>query len=145
MIDRNEPALNPDDINGSDIEEEQIREAVELATELGFDEFVDPRAENTKYALQAFFERHGYLNLSDAGTITKRRRFARLSNRSVVSHGNTHTRTMKKVADPADQLTLEEFDGGSRVPEWKRIQDTVLPAFHTGVENQLDEIAGRDR
>ncbi len=31
------------------------------------------------------------------------------------------------------------------VPDWKRIRDTVLPAFHAGVDNMLDEIAGSDR
>lgn len=145
IIDGGEPALDPDDIRGRDIEEEQIMDAVEQATHLGFDEFTDPRAENRKYALQAFFERQGYINMAKAGTTTKRRRFARLSDRPEVPHGSTHYRTMKKIADPAKQLTYDEFRDGGRVPDWKRIRDTVLPAFHAGVEKQLDAIAGRDR
>lgn len=141
-----EPALKPDDLDTDHgIKEEQIMEAVEQATELGFDEFTADRASNCKYALQAFFERQGYLNMSKAGTTTPRRRFARLSDRDEVPHGSTHNRTMKKVANPDSQFTLEEFANDRRVPDWKRIRDTVLPAFHAGVERQLDEIADRDR
>lgn len=146
ITDTNEPAIHPEDIISDDdvLSESKIREAVELATELGFEEFKDPRAENVKYGLRAYFERQGYLNLAKAGTTTKRRRFARLSDRTEVPHGSSHNRTMKKVADPAPQTNLWDFKGG-RTPDWKRIRDKVLPAFHTGVENILDEIAGRDR
>ena len=146
IIDTNEPALQPEDILDDDeiIAEEQIRGAVERATELGFEEFADLRASNIKYGLQAYFERQGYLNLAKAGTTTKRRRFARLSDRDEVPHGSSHNRTLKKVADPAPQTNLWDFTG-RQTPEWKRIRDEVLPAFHAGVENILDEIASRDR
>ncbi|WP_338756530.1 transposase (plasmid) [Halobacterium salinarum] len=139
-----EPAPEPEDIQDTDIEEQQIMQAVERATDLGFDEFRDPRAANKSYALQAFFERQGYLNMAKAGTTTKRRRFARLSDRNEVPHGSTHNRTMKKVAAPTPQTALWDFTTG-QPPAWQRIRDTVLPAFHAGVEKQLDEIAGRDR
>ncbi|WP_136718621.1 transposase [Halorientalis salina] len=144
VLDRGEPALRPEDVRETGIEEKQIMNAVELATELGFDEFRDPRADNCKYDLQAYLERQGYLNMVEAGTTTKRRRFARLSDRSEVPHGSSHNRTMKKVAEPDPQTALWEFQGGRR-QEWKHIRDTVLPAFHAGVGNILDEIAARDR
>jgi len=52
---------------------------------------------------------------------------------------------MKKVADPGSQTRLEQYAGGRRPPDWRLIRDEVLPAFHAGVEKQLDEIAGRER
>jgi len=145
VVDRHEPALEPEDIQDTGIEEEQIMQAVQRATDLGFEEFKDPRAANAKYALQAYFERQGYLNMVKAGATTKRRRFARLSDRSEVPHGSSHNRMMKKVADPDPQTDLWDFADGTRRDGWKEIRDAVLPAFHAGVENILDEIAGRDR
>lgn len=141
-----EPALDSDDVRPDHgIGEDQIMEAVHRATDLGFSEFTDPRASNATYSLQAYFERQGYLTMAAAGTTTKRRRFARLSSRSTVPHGSTHNRTMKKIATPEPQLTIDAFQDGDRIPDWKRIRDTVLPAFHAGVDNMLDEIAGSDR
>ncbi|WP_318571226.1 transposase [Salinigranum marinum] len=146
IIDTGEPALEPSDVNAKHgIGEEQIMDAVERATELGFTEFSADRASNAKYPLEAFFERQGYLNMAKAGTTTLRRRFARLSDRSEVPHGSTHNRTMKKVASPDSQTILVDYEDGQRPLDWKRIRDAILPAFHAGVEKQLDEIAGRDR
>jgi hypothetical protein len=145
VVDDGEPALDPEDVRGTAIEEEQIMDAVERATNLGFGEFRDPRAANATYALEAYFERQGYLNLAKAGTTTKSRRFARLSDREKVPHGSSHNRTMKKVATPDPQTDLWDYSNGAGRDEWRQIRDEVLPAFHRGVENQLDEIAGRDR
>lgn len=142
---RHEPALDPADSHGSTLEEDQIMDAVERATELGFSEFTDPRASNATYALQAYFERQAYLNLAKAGTTTESRRFERLSDREEVPHGSSHNRTMKKVAEPAPQTALRDFQDGTGRNEWQEIRDAVLPAFHAGVENMLDEIAGRNR
>jgi len=140
-----EPALDPDDLLDDDISEDLIMDAVDRATELGFQEFTADRADNAKYALEAYFERQGYLNMTNAGTTTDRRRFARLSERDEVPHGSSHNRTMKKVATPDPQTRLDEYEDGRGLPRWKEIRDEVLPAFHAGVERQLDEIAGRDR
>lgn len=146
VIRTDEPALDPDDIDTEHgIGEDLIMEAVELATELGFDEFSDPRAPNIKYELQAYFERQGYLSMSRAGTTTKRRRFARLSDRNEVPHGSSHNRTMKKVGSPDSQTELWQFEDRQKPPDWRRIRDAILPVFHRGLEKQLDEIAGRDR
>lgn len=145
VIETGEPALDPDDIQDRDIAEEQIMRAVRLATELSFDEFIDPRGPNITYELQAYFERQGYLNMARAGTTTLRRRFARLSDRPKVPHGSSHNRTMKKVADPDPQTDLWDYTNGNGVPMWRRIRDTILPVFHRSIEKQLDEIAGRDR
>jgi hypothetical protein len=147
IVETDEPPLEPQDLQagGDGLEEKQIMSAVERATELGFDEFTAGRASNCKYALEAYFERQGYLNMARAGTTTPRRRFERLSDRSEVPHGSSHNRTMKKVADPNSQLSLKDFADSRRTPDWKRIRNEVLPMFHVGVGKQLDEIAGRDR
>ncbi|WP_433629597.1 transposase [Halomicrococcus sp. NG-SE-24] len=140
-----EPALDPDDIRGTDIEEEQIMDAVERASDLGFSGFTANRASNTKYALEAYLERQAYLNMTNAAATTPRRRFARLSDRDEVPHGSSHNRTMKKIADPDSQLTFDEFVEVGRIPDWQRIRDETLQAFHTGVERILDEITDDDR
>ena len=51
---------------------------------------------------------------------------------------------MKKVADPDRQSALRDFADRHGPDDWRRIRDAVLPAFHRGVENQLDEIGERD-
>lgn len=140
-----EPALNPEDVKPEEgIGEEQIRKAVKLAAELGFDEFSAGRASNFKYPLTAFFERQGLMNFSKLYTTTPQRIFNRARLRET-PHGSTHNRTMKKVATPDPTTTLSDYEDGRRPPAWKQIRDCILPAFHAGVEKQLDEIAGRDR
>jgi len=139
------PSVEPEQILGTGFDENQIREAVELATTLGFSDYTANRATNKKYALEAYFERQGYLNFNKVGVTSERRRFARLSNRIEVPHGSSHYRTLLKIATPNDQSTFDEFTGGKRKPEWMRIRDTILPAFHAGVENILEEIEQRDR
>jgi hypothetical protein len=144
MDDSVEPALEPEDVAGTDLQEEQIMEAVERASDLGFSGFSADRASNAKYALDAFLERQAYLNMANAMATTPRRRFGRLSDRGEVPHGSSHNRTMKKIADPDDQLTFDEFKDGGRIPDWERIRDETLSAFHTGVERILEEIQSDD-
>jgi hypothetical protein len=142
---RNEPAPEPEYLTPEKgVDAKQIIEKVEEAMDLGLGEFSADRASNKKYALEAFFERQGYTSVSEAGTTTPRRKFGYHSRRDEVPHGSTHMRTMKKVTTPAPQTTLSEFETG-KTPHWKRIRDEVLGPFHTGVEKQLDEIAGRAR
>ena len=140
VIQTNEPALDPEDVQHDRVSEAEIMDAVQRATDLGFSEFNADRASNATYPLDAYFERQGYLNMSRAGTTTPSRRFARLSERRTVPHGSSHNRTMKKVANPESQLTFDEFVTGKQVPEWKRIRGEVLEPFHAGVENILDEL-----
>lgn len=145
IISVNEPALEPEDIQHEQVSEELIMDGVERATRLGFGEFSADRASNAKYALEAYFERQGYLNMARAGATSKRRRFARLSPRGEVPHGSSHNRTMKKIATPDNQLSFEDFASGDPRPEWKRIRDEVLEPFHAGVEKILEEITTDER
>jgi len=144
VVATNEPALDPDDVQHEDVSEDQIMNAVQRATDLGFDEFSADRASNSKFALEAYFERQGYLNMANAGATSKRRRFARVSERDVVPHGSSHNRTMGKIAAPDPQLSLDQFGSGDSEPMWKRVRDELLPPFHAGVEAILDEIDAKD-
>ena len=135
-----EPALAAEDLTGHhELKEEQIMEAVERASEPVFSKFDTKRAENAKYEDEVFFERQGYMNMSEAGTTTERRRFARLSDRDEVPHGRTHLRTLKKAASPDPQTELDAFRRGDREPDWKRIRDEVLEPFHDGIGEVLEE------
>lgn len=145
IVDKTEPTPDAEDIRGKKLEAKQVGDAVQRATELGFDEFSDPRADNAKYDLQAYFERQGYVNFARAGVSTESHLFEIISEREDVPAASSHNRTLKKVADPEHQTNLWNFTDGQGPSDWKRIRDAVLPAFHAGVEKQLDEIAGRDR
>lgn len=145
VVEKNEPALDPEDVQHDDVSEEQIMDAVSRATELGLSEFTADRASNASFALDAYFERQGYLNMARAGATSKKRRFERLSDRENVPTGSAHNRTMKKVGTPDRQTGLGDFSTGECTPQWKRIRDELLPPFHKGVEQILDEIAGSDR
>lgn len=141
---KKEPKVEADKLDNEQVDEHEILDAVQRATDLGLKEFSADRADNVTHPLEAFFERQGYLNMSKAGTTTKSRRFARLSDRDNVPHSSTHNSTMKKIADPESQLTLDDFNEGSGMPEWKRIRDEVLEPFHTGVEAILEELTEGD-
>jgi len=145
VVETNEPALEPEDVKHEDVSEDEIMSAVQRATDLGFGEFSADRASNAKYALDAYFERQGYLNMARAGATSKRRRFARLSERDEVPHGSSHNRTMKKIATPDSQLSFDAFTDGQQRSEWKRVRDEVLEPFHAGVEQILDEVTSDDR
>ena len=145
IIDDNEPGLDPEDVKPErGIGEKHLRKIVKLATELGFEELSAGRASNYKYPLTMFLERQGLLNFSNLHTTSPQRMFNRATPNEI-PHGSTHNRTMKKIATPDVATTLSDYEGGQRTPDWRRIRDTILPAFHAGVEKQLDEIAGRDR
>jgi hypothetical protein len=144
LVYSDEPALNVDDLTGEDsLREEQIMEAIERASEPVLSKFDTKRAENAKYDDEVFFERQAYLNVSDAGTTTERRRFARLSHRDEIPHGRTHLRTLKKAASPDPQTELDAFRRGDREPDWKRIRDEVLEPFHEGIGEVLEEARTR--
>lgn len=145
VIKSGEPTPEPEHLDEPEVEESLIWEAVKRASELSFEEFTADRASNKSYALEAYFERQGYLNFTSAGQMTKGRRFKRLSNRGKVPQRRGHNDTLRKVADPNSELEFQEFDPADPRPAWKRIRDEVLDPFHSGVENILDEIAGRDR
>jgi len=140
IIEDEAPSLDPEDVQGTGVSEELIMDAVREATQLGFQDFTADRASNAKYALNAYFERQGYLNMANAGATSERRRFARLSEREEVPHGSSHNRTMQKVATPESQLTFDEFTAGTPMPAWQRIRDHVLEPFHAGVEKILAEL-----
>jgi len=139
-----EPEPEPEHIGEDRLSETDIRDAVRRATRLGFEEFSADRADNTSFALEAYFERQSYLNLAEIGTTSPKRRFKRLSDRSHVPSASAHNETLHKIGEPDKQRTLDEFGvNGYRKPEWKRIRDELLEPFHAGVENIINEVTGK--
>ena len=125
-----EPRTHPDTIDNARISDDRIIDAIERARNRDLAEFDIKRAANATYDDVLFFERQAYLALTDAGTTTRSKtatqRFARASGYDDVPVGDTHLRTMKQTATPAEQLRLDEFEDGHRPPDWKRIRDEVL-------------------
>lgn len=141
---RYEPALEPDEINDVHVSDKEIMKSVEDAMDLGLREFTADRADNKKYELEVYQERQAYMNMAKVGATTKRRRFARLSERDEVPHGSSHYRTLLKIADPEPQLELHDYANGCPKPEWLRIRDELQGPFHVGVEKIINRIRDRD-
>jgi hypothetical protein len=144
ILSAGEPRLHPNEVDATEITDDQIMDAVEAARDRGLDEFDSERASNTTFGDLVFFERQGYLNIADRGTTTRSKgsskRFERISDRAKTPHGDTHLRTMKKTAAPPEQTTLNEYENGRRPMDWRRIRDEVLDPFHRGVETVLEEV-----
>ena len=144
IVSDDEPRLHPNEVDATEITDDQIMDAVEAARDRGLDEFDSERASNTTFGDLVFFERQGYLNIADRGTTTRSKgsskRFERISDRRETPHGDTHLRTMKKTAAPPEQTTLNEYEDDRRPMDWERIRDEVLDPFHRGVETVLEEV-----
>ncbi|RJT07434.1 transposase [Halococcus sp. IIIV-5B] len=144
IVSSSEPRLHPDEVDAAEITDDHIMDAVEAARDRGLNEFDSKRASNATFEDLVFFERQGYLNLADRGTTTcskgSTKRFERISNREKTPHGDTHLRTMKKVAAPSEQTTLNDYEDSQRPTDWGRIRDEVLNPFHRGVETILEEV-----
>ncbi len=144
VIADDEPRLDPETVDATEITDDHIMDAVETARERGLTEFDTKRASNATFEDLVFFERQAYLNMADRGTTTRSvgstQRFARLSDRTETPHPDTHLRTMKQTATPPKQTTLTDYENGQRPVAWQRIRDEVLAPFHRGVETILDEV-----
>ena len=144
IISDDEPRLDPDRIDSTDVTDDHIMNAVEAARDRGPDEFDSGRAGNATFEDMVFFERQGYLNMADRGTTTRsnasNKQFERLSDRREMPHGDTHLRTMKKTAAPPEQTTLDDYKDGRRPADWERIRAEVLDPFHRSVETILEEL-----
>lgn len=139
-----EPRIDPGEVSDEGITDEHIMQAIRTARDHGLSAFETDRAANASYPDELFFERQAYLNLADVGTTTPRRRFDRLSDWNKTPHGDTHLRTMKQIAAPAEQTSLPDFADGERPLDWKRIRDAILEPFHAGLECLLEEIDAND-
>lgn len=144
IISDGEPRLDPETVDSTEITDDHIMDAVKTARERGLNEFDSERASNATFEDLVFFERQAYLNMADRGTSTRSvgatRRFERLSDRESTPHPDTHLRTMKQTATPAEQTRLDEYENGRRPTDWQRIRDEVLDPFHRGVEVLLNEV-----
>lgn len=144
IISENEPRIDLELIDDEEIEDEEILDFVEEACDRGLDEFESDRASNAKYDDRAFIERQAYLCMAERGTATRSKglstRFERISNHDEVPCPDTHLRTMKMMGSPPEQTTLDDFGGGQKVPEWKRIRDVVLEYFRRGLDQLIEEV-----
>lgn len=145
LIREGEPRLDPEEVDDAEITDAQIADAIETARERGLDAFDTKRADNKQYDDIVYFERQAYLCGQGRGTTTRSvsdtaTRFERLTDRDAVPCPDSHLRTMKKAATPAEVPDADDDAAEAERPEWKRIRDEVLPYFHAGVAVQLDEL-----
>ncbi|WP_137685332.1 transposase [Haloarcula mannanilytica] len=144
IVSDGEPRLDPDEVSDEGVTDEHIMQAIRTARDRGLGAFETDRAANAQYPDDLFFERQAYLNLADVGTTTPRRRFDRLSDWDKTPHGDTHLRTMKQIAAPAQQTSLTDYADGERPLDWRRIRDEILEPFHAGLECLLEELDATD-
>ena len=144
IVSDGEPRLDPGKVSDTGVTDKHIIQAIRTARDRGLGAFETDRAANARYPDDLFFERQAYLNLADVGTTTPRRRFDRLSDWDNTPHGDTHLRTMKQIAAPAEQTSLSDFADGERPLDWQRIREAILEPFHAGLEYLLEEINAND-
>lgn len=142
LVSEYEPALSPGELDEG-VSDDEIRQAVQKASETVFSEFDSHRAENAKYDDSVFFERQAFNSMIESGTAVPKREFQWASSHNDVPHGRTHLRTMKKIANPDPQTGLDAFTEQGRPPDWQRIRDEVLEPFHSGVDRLLEDARTR--
>ncbi len=54
-------------------------------------------------------------------------------------HGDTHTRTIKKLGAPDPQTELSEFSNPAGPQKWKQIRNTLLEPFDSAIENLIEQ------
>lgn len=133
------PPIQPDEVADEGLTDEEIRRATLIARDRLFSEFATERATNAKYEDQVFWELQAYLSMTTHGKRKMKRRSARLSWRNETPHGDTHTRTVKKLGAPDSQTTLSEFAAPDGFRQWMRIRKTLLDPFDAAIENLIDE------
>jgi len=112
---------------------------VRIARDRVFTEFTTERAANAKYEDKVFWELQAYLSMTEHGGRETKRRSTRLSWRPETPHGDTHTRTLKKMGAPDPQTNLLEFEDPAGPKNWKRIRKTLLNPFDKAIENLIEE------
>lgn len=133
------PPIQPEERVNDGLTEEDILRAVRIARDRVFTEFSTNRAANAKYDDEVFWELQAYLSMTAHGGRETKRRSTRLSWRSEMPHGDTHTRTLKKMGSPNSQTALSDFGGRSRPAMWRRIRETLLDPFDKAIENLIEE------
>ncbi|SDJ62457.1 transposase [Natronorubrum texcoconense] len=132
------PTIDPNEMGEKGLTEAEILRAVRVARDRVFTEFVTERAPNAKYEDEVFWELQGYLSMTASGKRKMKRRSARFSWRGETPHGDTHTRTIKKLGAPDPQTSLSEFSDATTPKNWKRIRKTLLDPFDAAIENLIE-------
>ncbi len=133
------PPIQPEERGGKGLNENEILRAVRIARDRVFTEFTTQRAANAKYDDEVYWELQAYLSMTAHGGRETKRRATRLSPRKEMPHGDSHTRTVKKIGAPNPQTTLGEFDYPTGAQNWKRIRKTLLDPFDRAIENLISE------
>lgn len=114
--------------------------SIRLARGNGFGAFDTNRAESAIYEDDVFFELQGFLNMRDCGITNAKRRFGRLRRREQTPHGDTHLRTIKKLATPEE---AQSDDGTvvspAEIEEWRHIRDHFLDPFQGAVGRFIEQ------
>jgi hypothetical protein len=139
------PPIDPEERGEKGLTEDEILRAVDIARNRVFTEFSTNRAANAKYDDEVFWELQSYLSMTAHGGRETKRRSSRLSPRSEMPHGDTHTRTLKKMGAPDPQTKLTEFTGGTGPKKWKRIRKTLVEPFDKAIENLVEETDFEDQ
>jgi hypothetical protein len=133
------PPIDPEERGGKGLNDEEILRAIRIARDRVFTEFATDRASNAKYEDEVYWELQAYLSTSVHGGRETKRRASRLCPRSEMPHGDTHTRTIKKMGAPDPQTELSGFADETGLQKWKRIRKTLLDPFDSAIENLIEE------
>jgi len=138
------PPIEPHERGEKGLTEDEIRRATRIARDRAFTEFTTNRAANATYEDEVYWEIQAYLSMTAHGKRRTKRRATRLSSRSAMPHGDTHTRTIKKMGAPDPQTSLSDFTGPNGLQKWKRIRQTLLDPFDGAIENLIKETDFKD-
>lgn len=133
------PPIKPSELSADTLTVEEMRRAVKTARDRGLSVFQTNRAENAKYEDEVFWEMQAYLAMVGNGKTGMDTIGTLFSWRDELPHPDTHTRTIKKLGRPDPQLTLPEFDDGTRPQKWKRIRKILLEPFDAAIANLIEE------
>jgi|AntDeeMetagen192_2_1112575.scaffolds.fasta_scaffold01964_4 hypothetical protein len=139
------PPIDPEERGGKGLNDDEILRAIRIARDRVFTEFATERASNAKYEDEVYWELQAYLSTSVHGGRETKRRASRLCPRSEMPHGDTHTRTIKKMGAPDPQTELSEFEDATGPQKWKRIRKTLLDPFDSAIENLIEETDFEDQ
>lgn len=124
---------------------DELKQATQVSLNHGFRFFDTGRAENRIYDDDVFFQLQAYLSREDTGTTDVNRVFNLASDREETPHGDTHLRTMKMLASPDEQVSLDDFGHPEKLEDWRRIRDCLLEPFHESVDLPArSDYAGKD-
>ncbi|WP_250875737.1 transposase [Halomarina rubra] len=139
------PAIEPDEVDATGLTSDKVLRAVRVARDRVFTEFTTSRAANAKYPDEVYWEVQAYLSMTAHGKRAMKRRYKWIHPLKDRPHGDTHTRTIKKIGTPDPQMTLPDYATFRDTDLWKQIRDTLLEPFDRAVANLVEETDFEDQ